>query len=157
MSLTLSFPQFPQFTINIHKLASVKNGQDLRAKLLAGEPTHNFAFINAQTVVSVEQLSAAIYRAILDYTGDRIRTRTLHSECIFALSPTQNIVDALKRYGIQDDSEDLIVVKVIEDGKDDPAYDLSVVEGEEVTVSDDELQKTANIALIKKVSKGTMK
>lgn len=89
--LEITIPQFPQFKVSIHKFSNVKNSADIKQNLLSGNQDYNFAFINSYTIVSAEQLIAAVYRALLDYTKDKIRTRTLHSEVIFSLSPTQNV------------------------------------------------------------------
>lgn len=147
--LSFTIPQFPQFKISIHKFSNVTNAAEIKQNLLSGNQEYNFAFINSSTIVSSEQLIAAIYRTLLDYTQDKIRTKTLHSEVIFSLSPTQNIMDSLKRFGIQDDSKELVVINISENGaKDD--YNLQIISGEEVKVDDDEFAKTVDYKVIKK-------
>lgn len=146
MPLQLRFPQFPQFAVIVHKFSSVRNAKQIKDELLQGNETYDFAFITAKTIVSIEQLSSAIYRALLDHTKDRIRTRTLHSEVIFSLSPSSNIGDALRKFGIQDDSEDLVIVKILET---EVPYDLSIVDGEEVEVTDEEFERTVDYGIIK--------
>ena len=41
-----------------------------------------------------------------------LRTRTVHSEVIWALNPTNNITEALRRYGISDKTTAVIVVSM---------------------------------------------
>lgn len=60
-------------------------------------------------------------------------------------------MDSLKRFGIQDDSKELVVINISENGaKDD--YNLQIIGGEEVKVDDDEFAKTVDYKVIKKVS-----
>ncbi|ODV73587.1 Cgi121p [Cyberlindnera jadinii NRRL Y-1542] len=149
MSIKTVLPQFPQFTVHLFKFKNVTNSKEIKQNLIKGDKRYDFSFINAQTVLSEEQLLSAVYRALLDHTQDKIRTKTIHSEVIFSLSPTQNIMDALRRFGIQDDSTDLIVIKIV-DSNSQEEFDLSVVEGEEVDITDEDLKSSAILKTIKK-------
>lgn len=61
-------------------------------------------------------------------------------------------MDSLKRFGIQDDSKELVVINISENGgKDD--YSLNFIDGQEVKVQDEEFIKTVDYKIIKKVSK----
>lgn len=151
MSIKTVLPQFPQFTVHLFKFKNVTNSKEIKQNLIKGDKRYDFSFINAQTVLSEEQLLSAVYRALLDHTQDKIRTKTIHSEVIFSLSPTQNIMDALRRFGIQDDSTDLIVIKIV-DSNSQEEFDLGVVEGEQVDITDEDLKSTAILKTIKKVS-----
>ncbi|CCH42437.1 hypothetical protein BN7_1982 [Wickerhamomyces ciferrii] len=90
-ALNITIPKFPGFKVSLHKFTNVQNAAEIKSNLLSGNQDYNFAFINSQTIISSEQLIASVYRSLLDYTEDKIRTRTLHSEVIFSLSPTQNV------------------------------------------------------------------
>lgn len=125
--------QFDEFEVHIHQFENVRNAAEIKKKLISGAAeTHDFAFINGKVVTSIEQILAAVYRALLDYTTDKIRTKTLHSEVLFSLSPTQNIMDALKKFGLQDDSTELFIVKVIHRPSQPPHYSLGIIDGDEV-------------------------
>lgn len=145
--MQLTIPQFPEYKVNLHKFSNVQNSKDIKEQLIQGNTLYDFAFINAECVISLEQLMSAVYRSLLDLTGDKLRTRSLHSEVIFSLSPTQNIMDALRRFGIQDNSKELILVKITKGGED---YSLQIIDGEEVQVTDESLQQTAVLKTIKK-------
>lgn len=108
-----------------------------------------FAFIDARTVISVEQISSAIYKALVESTYNRMRTKTLHSECILSLSPSSNIGDALKRFGIKEDSTNLIVIKIVKNGDDEPFDGKTSIVGDLVPVSDEQFVTTADIETIK--------
>lgn len=60
-------------------------------------------------------------------------------------------MDSLKRFGIQDDSKELIVINISENNAKDE-YSLEIINGDEVKVEDEELAKTVDYKVIKKVS-----
>ncbi|KAH6879654.1 kinase binding protein CGI-121-domain-containing protein [Coprinopsis sp. MPI-PUGE-AT-0042] len=72
----------------------------------------NFAFIDARLITSKLHLQTAIHQAILAYTQNALRTKYVHSEILFYLNPTNNITEAIRRYGISDTSTSMIVVRV---------------------------------------------
>lgn len=145
--LKYKIPQFQKYTIHVQKYNNVTNSSELRSKL-AELP---FAYIDSKTVISVEQLSSAIYKAILETEYNRMRTRTIHSECILSLSPSSNIGDALNRFGIKEGTTDIIVIKIIEDSNEEPYDGNASVDGDLVPVSDDEFSTSADKEIIKTV------
>ncbi|KAF9468757.1 CGI-121-domain-containing protein [Collybia nuda] len=72
----------------------------------------NFSFINARLITSRLHLQTAINQAILAQSQNSLRTRTVHSEILWALNSTNNISEAIRRYGISEASTDLIVVRI---------------------------------------------
>jgi len=41
-----------------------------------------------------------------------LRTKTVHSEILWALSPNNNITEAIRRFGVSDDTTALFVVRI---------------------------------------------
>lgn len=88
---------------------------------------------------------------------DRLKSRNVHSEIVFALSPNNNIGEAFRRFGVGDATKDLIVVKVAE------AADLTLeqvkahlgasIKGEEAAFSDQALGSVSDISRLRKVYK----
>ncbi|KAK7021205.1 kinase binding protein CGI-121-domain-containing protein [Favolaschia claudopus] len=72
----------------------------------------NFAFIEARLITSVNHLRTAIYHAVLAESQNNLRTKTVHSEIIWALNPSNNITEAMRRYGVSDSATALVVVRV---------------------------------------------
>ncbi|KAG7096484.1 hypothetical protein E1B28_003914 [Marasmius oreades] len=72
----------------------------------------NFAFIDATLITSRLHLQTAIHQAILAESQNSLRTKTVHSEILFALNPTNNITEAIRRYGVSDSSRALLVVHI---------------------------------------------
>ena len=48
------------------------------------------AFLNPQ-IISPNHILAAVFRAVNDYLRDRLKSRNVHSEIVFALSPNNNV------------------------------------------------------------------
>ncbi|KAF9076693.1 kinase binding protein CGI-121-domain-containing protein [Rhodocollybia butyracea] len=74
--------------------------------------TVNFSFIEASLITSRLHLETAINQAIIADSQGSLRTKTAHSEILFALNPTNNITEAIRRYGVSDKSESLLVVQI---------------------------------------------
>lgn len=49
---------------------------------------------------------------MLAESQNSLRTRTVHSEVLWALNPTNNISEAIRRYGVSDNTTALIVVRI---------------------------------------------
>ncbi|KAJ3879586.1 kinase binding protein CGI-121-domain-containing protein [Lentinula edodes] len=73
----------------------------------------NFSFIDASLITSRLHLETAINQAILAESQGLLRTKTVHSEILFALNPTNNITEAIRRYGVSDTTKALLVVQIM--------------------------------------------
>lgn len=81
-------------------------------------------------ITSILHLQTAIYYALLAQSQESLRTRTVHSEILWALNPSNNvrvsistkrtnvlipflqISEAIRRYGISDSATSLFVVEI---------------------------------------------
>ncbi|GLB33373.1 putative CGI121 TPRKB family protein [Lyophyllum shimeji] len=122
---TFTFPQFSRERSTVHAalFTNVSNAGALRKRIIdaagmegeAGERERdavNFAFIDARLITSRLHLQTAIYHAILAESQNSLRTRTVHSEVLWMLNPTNNITEALRRYGVSDKTASVIVVSM---------------------------------------------
>ncbi|XP_060759605.1 EKC/KEOPS complex subunit TPRKB isoform X1 [Neoarius graeffei] len=82
----------------------------------------------------------------------KMKTRSLYSEIIFNLSPTNNISEAFKRFGISDNDHAVLIVLVHNkedaNNKDDL---LSKVDGQQIPA--DQISTLSDLAKIKKLYK----
>ncbi|EKM59020.1 uncharacterized protein PHACADRAFT_113172 [Phanerochaete carnosa HHB-10118-sp] len=128
---TYRYPQLPPEieSVYIALFTDIQNATELKKRLVAasvmsgdeGEVEReavNFAFIDARLVTSVTHLQTGIYHAILAATQDSLRTKTVHSEVLWTLNPSNNISEAFRRYGVTDDSKALFVVRIDKDTPD---------------------------------------
>ncbi|KAJ6584670.1 CGI-121-domain-containing protein [Mycena capillaripes] len=118
-------PQFPTHLSCVHAAlyTDVSDSALLRKRLITASTAEgsdgerereavNFSFIEARLITSVCHLRTAIYQAILAESQGGLRTKTVHSEIIWALNPTNNISEAMRRYGVSDATTALIVVRI---------------------------------------------
>ncbi|KAF4574507.1 hypothetical protein EYR36_005849 [Pleurotus pulmonarius] len=129
MMETFTNPHFPKnlSVAHVALYASVKNAKELRSRIIKaatlegdeGEQERqavNFAFIDARLITSRLHLQTAVYQAVMAEAQGALRTKTIHSEIIWILNPTNNITEALRRYGVSDTTTTLLVVRI--DGPD---------------------------------------
>lgn len=110
---TIQIPHFsPNLPLYINLYQSVQNAPFLRQQLLDGNAEFEYAFIDASMIVSRTHILAACFRAMNDYLAGRLKSKNVHSEIVFALSPNNNMLDAFRKFGIQDSTTNLLVIKV---------------------------------------------
>lgn len=63
---------------------------------------------------------------MLAESQNALRTKTVHSEVLWALNPTNNISEAIRRYGVSDTTRALVVVRI---GESDGSIGADVVTG----------------------------
>lgn len=101
-------PQFLDYHISVALYTEVKNSKDLHSHI-ADLP---FAIVDARLICSEEHLFAAIYRVLIEKSYNRLRTKNLNSELLLCLSPSSNIGEAFKKFGLNPDSKSLICVQI---------------------------------------------
>ena len=147
----------PDLTLFATYYTNVENATFLREQLLAGNSDFEYAFIDAAMVVSRKQVLAAVFRAMNDHLNDRLKSRNIHSEIVFCLSPNQNIGEAFRRFGVQESTKDIIVLKVATE----PSTTLDSVQshldasirGQEAPFADIHVQKASDLPRIRKIYK----
>jgi EKC/KEOPS complex subunit CGI121/TPRKB len=109
-SSTLQLPHLPGYTIHALLFKDVKNAATLRKELIAGNADFEYAFLDATKVImkplsknmcggeltmcqiiSVNHSLAAVFRAVNDAEHNRLKSRNVHSEIVFSLSPNNNV------------------------------------------------------------------
>ncbi|KAI7832262.1 kinase binding protein CGI-121-domain-containing protein [Gamsiella multidivaricata] len=91
---------------------SVMNAPDLKERLQAQDKTLTFAMVESNLIMDVFQLLTAATKAAVDNEAGKLSTQSLNSEIIYNLSPTKNIAESLKRFGITEDTKSLIAVRI---------------------------------------------
>jgi len=122
---TYHYPQFPADASHVHiaLFTNVSNSAQLRSRIVQAASLEghegdvernavNFAFIDARLICSRLHLQTAIYQAVLAHAQGALRTKTIHSEILWTLNPSNNISEAIRRYGVSDATTSLIVVRI---------------------------------------------
>ncbi|PIL36534.1 hypothetical protein GSI_00223 [Ganoderma sinense ZZ0214-1] len=120
---TFRYPHFPPelSTVHVALFNTVTNSADIRSRIIRASQLQgpdgdternalNFAFIDARLICSLLHLQTAIYQAVLAHAQRSLRTKTVHSEILWALNPTNNA--SIRRYGVSDTATSLIVVRI---------------------------------------------
>ncbi|KAG9240860.1 kinase binding protein CGI-121-domain-containing protein [Calycina marina] len=110
---TISLEHLPaDYVVHIAVYREVKNSSSLQEQLLAGNTEFEYALIDASVIISKIQAMSAAYRAVNDLVENRLRSRNVHSEIVFSLSPNNNIAETFRRFGITPTTTNLLVIKV---------------------------------------------
>ena len=106
-------------------------------------------------ILSKVHVFASCFRAIVDQLSDKLRTRNVHSEIVFALSPNNNIRTAFRNFGITANTSSLLVIKI-----GDLTQSLSirshlekVIEGDEIGFCDSALADIIDWSLVGRLYK----
>ncbi|KAF9083376.1 hypothetical protein BGX29_011106 [Mortierella sp. GBA35] len=98
--------------IHMACFTAVKNAPDLKEKLQIQDKSLTFAIVESNLIMDVFQLLVAATKAAHDNQSGKLATQTLSSEIIYNLSPSKNIAESLKRFGITEETKSLIAVKI---------------------------------------------
>ncbi|KIJ32308.1 hypothetical protein M422DRAFT_234102 [Sphaerobolus stellatus SS14] len=137
-------------TIHLALYTDVNNADQIRKRLVAastlpgeeGEREReavNYAFVDAKLITSRLHILTAVYQAILASMTGSLRTKTLHSEILWALNHGHNISEAIKRFGVSDTTRTLLVIRVCSPSftaEEFSAMIPSIVKGTPVPLSD---------------------
>ncbi|CEL02749.1 Putative Protein cgi121 [Aspergillus calidoustus] len=155
---TIDLPHLPSsLAVHVALYKDVQNASYLRQQLLSANAEFEYAFIDATMILSRAHAVAAIFRAVNDYSNERLKSRNVHSEIVFSLSPTNNIADSFRKFGISDSTCNLLVVKVSMTPnmthESVAAHLAQHVQGSSIPFTDAALARVSDVAKIKKAYK----
>ncbi|KAH8882558.1 protein CGI121 [Thozetella sp. PMI_491] len=140
----------------------VSNPEFLHQQLLARNADFEYAFIDASSVLSRFQILSATYKAFSVLLDGTLKTPNVHSEAVCALSPSNNIAEAYRRWGITPASKDIIIIKILfptesqiqPPSADDVWTHLSEnIKGTPVELTDAEIAKSTDLPKVRKYYK----
>ncbi|KAM9705329.1 EKC/KEOPS complex subunit TPRKB [Menidia menidia] len=150
MNLTQELELFPDCRVTQMLFKDVKNAAELRQSAVEGKI--NGALINPKMLVDQFQVLVAANKAFHLQTVGKLKTRSLNSEIIFNLSPTNNISEAFRRFGASEgDGAVLVVVVHDKDQVQVPSEIRALVDGRQVPV--EEISSLSDPAAIRKLYK----
>ncbi|CAJ1054420.1 EKC/KEOPS complex subunit TPRKB [Xyrichtys novacula] len=152
MDFTRELELFPDHKVTQLLFKDVKNSRELRQCAVEGKISG--ALINPTMLVNPFQVLVAANKAVHSQKSGKMKTRSLYSEIIFNLSPTNNISEAFKRFGISD-GDDSVMVVLVYDRNESPSLSniVAKVDGQQVPVGD--LSSLSNLTKIKQLYKVT--
>ncbi|XP_042226024.1 EKC/KEOPS complex subunit Tprkb-like isoform X2 [Homarus americanus] len=116
MSVTVSLEDAAHSRCHILLYSKVENAAEVRQLIMKGQV--EASLIKPAMVVDTFQVIVAANKAVRSLAAKKMVTRSVFAEIIFNLSPTKNITDSLKNFGLGDgDTEILAVVLDEESGE----------------------------------------
>eukprot|EP01134_Creolimax_fragrantissima_P000401 CFRG0401T1 len=150
-------PLFPKRKLRFVLCENVKNIDELIERSQSRENDDNdaafpYALVDARIVVDPLQLITATTCALEHEKSGKLKSKRLHSEIVFCMSPSGNVNESLRRCGISPETTALVVAAV------DPnvnAYNalLDDIQGTKNAVTKDTLSKHIKYENINKVYK----
>ncbi|KAI8374483.1 kinase binding protein CGI-121-domain-containing protein [Radiomyces spectabilis] len=134
--------------VHIALFQNVTNTADLRKRLVQQDPTLSCALVNAALVINRTHALAACNRAVHDHLNKQLKTHNIHSEIVFDFSPAIHIAQALRRFGIEDETQDVLVIKIGTTSEEAQEFLQANIQG--TLVSLDDLEKVRDLKRIKK-------
>ncbi|XP_028668090.1 EKC/KEOPS complex subunit TPRKB [Erpetoichthys calabaricus] len=150
MHFTQDLELFPNCSVTLLLFKEVQNAAELRKKAMEG--LINGALIKSTMIVDAFQVMVATNKAVHLQKLGKMKTRTLYSEIIFNLSPTNNISEAFKKIGISDGDSSVLIVLINEKNTNVDRI-TSQVDGIQIHI--DNLQTMADTTTIRKLFKIT--
>ncbi|KAA1090161.1 hypothetical protein PGTUg99_036705 [Puccinia graminis f. sp. tritici] len=106
--------------MNVWLFEQVKNTAEIKKALIQASQTNDeaeqsrldWAFIDASMITSRQHLTTAVCQALVTQSHGALKTKTLHSEILWTLSPGTNIMEAIKKFGLGPQTNALLLVKL---------------------------------------------
>lgn len=132
---------------------NVENVQDLLAEVKSGQI--DCALLNPQLIYDPFQVVVAANKSVLSLESNSLKTRKVHSEIVYNMSPSKNIKNSLTTFGIYDENNsgqkrDILVAILYKKTSDIPLEQYCPhVKGEVVSLREVDLIK--DVSQIQKV------
>ncbi|OAX78306.1 hypothetical protein ACJ72_07388 [Emergomyces africanus] len=143
--------------VHVALYRDLQNASFLREQLLSGNTEFEYAFIDAAMILSTTHVLAAVFRAVNDHQNNRLKSKNIHSEIVYSLSPNNNIAESFRKFGLTNSTKDLLVVKVStspEVTHESVAQHLGkVIKGDSLNFNNENLHLISDLSKIKKAYK----
>ncbi|CAD5119245.1 DgyrCDS7877 [Dimorphilus gyrociliatus] len=137
------------YIISLVLFNNVSNSSEIRNMAIKREI--NATLLKPQAIVDSFQVLLAANKALSNYLGKTMYTKSLHSEIIFSLSASRSITESFKNFGVENDANSILIVEISEKDKSSIDEICSRVRGDPVKV--DSIGTFTNIPVIKQLYK----
>lgn len=140
---------YPEYNVSVTLFQDVSNTTELREMLVKGKL--EAALVNATMVPDVLSVLVAANKAVHLNVCGKLKTRNVHSEVLFNLSPTNNITESLKTFGMSDKDPVVLVVVITKGETNNMKNIVPLIKGDQLPLT--KLELIADENKIKKVYK----
>ncbi|KAF9161962.1 hypothetical protein DFQ27_002021 [Actinomortierella ambigua] len=98
--------------VHIACYTGVNNASALKERLQAQDKTLAIGLVESNLILDMFQLLVAATKAALDERAGKLRTNSVNAEIVYNLSPTNNIAESLRRFGISDSTTSLMAISI---------------------------------------------
>ncbi|XP_048585022.1 EKC/KEOPS complex subunit Tprkb isoform X2 [Nematostella vectensis] len=131
--------------VSLAMFKDVTNCKELRQAAIDGNI--EAALLKPKMLINPLQVLLAAHKAIHNNKMDKLKTKTLYSEIIFNLSPTNNISDSFRKFGLADGDDSVLIATISSDAQKMSSV-TAFVQGNRVPVNT--LSTSADREFIKK-------
>ena len=158
--MKVTLPLFADSQLSIHLLSSIRDAPAILSSLKEADPRMDYCFLDARRVCSLNQIFCAAMRAMRDFEDGVARTKTLYSEVVYSMSVNQNISEALKAFGVAEDSEALycLAINKVHSSHDrfdgissHQDFDTKTIDGMEDELTEENILSHCDLELLKSV------
>ncbi|RDD40067.1 EKC/KEOPS complex subunit Tprkb [Trichoplax sp. H2] len=124
-----------KYWLHIALFCQVTNLEELKQGLIDNKISA--AFINPALIVGIFQLSVAAFKAAHLQDINKMKTRNVHSELLYSLSPSKNIAGSFKKFGLSNDSNAVIVAVIDTESEENSSkfqMAIQAVKGERIGI-----------------------
>ncbi|XP_022299190.2 EKC/KEOPS complex subunit Tprkb-like [Crassostrea virginica] len=140
---------YPDSNMTLMLFSEVSNAAEIRKCVMSGE--FEAALLKTSMILEPFQVMVAANRAIHLNRINKMMTKNVHSEVLFSLSPSKNISDSFRKFGLADNDTSVLVV-IVNDINGSTCQALkNRVKGQLTDI--DNIGKYADLPMIKKVFK----
>eukprot|EP00386_Alphamonas_edax_P004712 GDKI01014849.1.p1 GENE.GDKI01014849.1~~GDKI01014849.1.p1 ORF type:complete len:176 (-),score=54.46 GDKI01014849.1:29-556(-) len=121
-------PLFPGRQVSLQVFKNVSNPEEVLAEAMK-ESTDVCVFMNAALVTSPFQVLCAVNKALHNQATGKMRTKTLATEILYSMSPSTNITESLKFFGLNPKVTAVLAI-ALDASEEKQTHIQSVVKGE---------------------------
>ena len=103
-----SLDLYKDYIVDVCLCKNVENASELRDKIIQGKL--NCTLMNTKYILDIFPVLLAANKAVHSFLNSSMKTRNVHAEILYNLSPSTSINESLKKFGISKDDKALLLV-----------------------------------------------
>ncbi|KAL4225881.1 hypothetical protein ACF0H5_013869 [Mactra antiquata] len=151
MDFKVTHHLYPNFSITLALYKDVTNMEALRQCVMKGE--FEATLLKPSMICDPFIVLTAANRAVYLDKTNKMTTKNVHSEVLYCLSPTKNITDSFRKFGVGDKDNSVFIVLLNDLDGAKMEFIKSKIEGCQISI--DEVSNFKDETQVKKIYKVT--